>query len=322
MQVSIGPGMFVNEFSELSVRNNIPVTWTALVTRSDKKGAALRLVDRSHELPGEVYPQIACRPIVMQITLDDPVPLAEMDVWKEVLAVPRSERAALYADNSWRDRARNPSLEGWAHRWSKISIEETQTHGAAVGIPLDQLATERNTTPFDLMLDLALSDGITTRFRVVLDNDGDEEIGQLLADDRTLLGLSDAGAHASQLCDACYSTHLLGHWVRERQALTLEAAIWRLTGHPHSAFRIADRGLVREGFYADLVAFDPDRIGSGPPLRVHDLPGGNERLVVESRGIEHTWVNGVAVRTGGEDLPDVAPGRIFGSSATWDPGQR
>jgi hypothetical protein len=85
-----------------------------------------------------------------------------------------------------------------------------------VGIPLDRPATERGTTPFDLMLDLALSDAGTTRYRVVLENEGDDELADLLADKRTLLGLSDAGAHASQLCDACYSTHLLGHWVRER----------------------------------------------------------------------------------------------------------
>ena len=124
------------------------------------------------------------------------------------------------------------------------------------------------------MLDLALEDGMATRFRVVMDNDGDDEIGDLLADKRTLLGLSDAGAHASQLCDACYSTHLLGHWVRERKALTLEDAVWRLTGHPHHAFRIAGRGLVREGFPADLVAFDPDTVGCTPVERVHDQPGG------------------------------------------------
>ena len=107
------------------------------------------------------------------------------------------------------------------------------------------------------MLDLALSDGMATRFRVVLDNDGDGEIADLLADERTLLGLSDAGAHASQLCDACFSTHLLGHWVRDRKAIPLEDAVWRLTGHPHRAFRIPERGLVQEGFHADLVAFDP-----------------------------------------------------------------
>ncbi len=233
VEVSIGPGLWLEQFSELAVQNGIPVTWTALVARADKPGAALRTVERGAALPGEVYPQIACRPIVMQTSLADPSPLGEIDEWKEVLARPREERAALYRDPSWRDRARPTTLAAWSHRWSKVDVEETATHGDVVGIPLDRLAAERGTTPFDLMLDLALSDELMTRFRVVMDNDGDEEIGDLLADKRTLLGLSDAGAHASQLCDACFSTHLLGHWVREREALTLEDAVWRLTGHPH-----------------------------------------------------------------------------------------
>jgi N-acyl-D-amino-acid deacylase len=163
------------------------------------------------------------------------------------------------------------------------------------------------------MLDLALADNMATRFRVVLENDADDEIGALLADKRTLLGLSDAGAHASQLCDACYSTHLLGHWVRERKAITLEDAVWRLTGQPAQAFRIAGRGLVREGYFADLVAFDPTTIGTTPIERVHDQPGGADRLIVRSTGVEHMWVNGVATRRAGEDIPGVAAGRVLRS---------
>ena len=313
LQISIGPGLFVNQFSELAVRYGIPVTWTALVTRADKPGAALRTVERGAALPGEVYPQIACRPIVMQISMTDPTPLAEIDEWKEVLARPRSERAALYRDVAWRDRARPATLAAWSHRWSKIDVEETSAHADVVGIPLDRLAQEKGTTPFDVMLDLALADNMATRFRVVLENDADEETGALLADKRTLLGLSDAGAHASQLCDACYSTHLLGHWVRERKAITLEDAVWRLTGQPAQAFRIAGRGLVREGYFADLVAFDPATIGTTPIERVHDQPGGADRLIVRSTGVEHMWVNGVATRSAGEDIPGVAAGRVLRS---------
>jgi N-acyl-D-aspartate/D-glutamate deacylase len=201
----------------------------------------------------------------------------------------------------------------WSHRWPKVSVEETRTQRAAVGGPLDRVATALSTTPFDLMLDIALSDDMTTRYRIVLENDGDDEVGELLADKRTLLGLSDAGAHASQLCDACYSTHLLGHWVRERKAISLEDAVWRLTGHPHEAFRIADRGLVQDGFYADLVAFDPATVGTTPIERVHDQPGGADRLVVQSTGVEHTWVNGVATRGDGVDLAGAAPGHLLRS---------
>jgi N-acyl-D-aspartate/D-glutamate deacylase len=313
IQVSIGPGLFVDQFSELAVANATPVTWTALVARADKPGAALRTVERGAALPGEVYPQIACRPIVMQIALTDPVPFAEIDVWKEVLAVPRQARSAMYRDEAWRDRARDATLDAWSHRWAKTSVEETVRHGDVVGIPLDELAAARGTNPFDLLLDLALDDDMATRFRIVLENDGDEELADLLADKRTLLGLSDAGAHASQLCDACYSTHLLGHWVRERKALSLEDAVWRLTGHPHQAFRIPERGLLQEGFHADLVAFDPDTVGCTPVERVQDQPGGADRLVVDSTGITHTWVNGVATRVAGTDIPDARPGRLLRS---------
>jgi N-acyl-D-aspartate/D-glutamate deacylase len=321
MQISIGPGLFVNEFSALATRYGIPVTWTALVTRADKPGAALRTARRAAALPGEVYPQVACRPIVMQITMLDPAPLAAIDEWKEVLALPRGERAALYQDAAWRDRARPATLNAWAHRWPKISVQETMAEPATTGIPLDALAAARATTPFDLMLDIALADdalgdsapgnSAPTRFRVVLENDADDEIGALLADKSTLLGLSDAGAHASQLCDACFSTDLLGKWVRDRKAISLEEGVWRLTGHPARAFRIAGRGLVREGFFADLVAFDPATIGAGALERVYDQPGGADRLVARSSGVTHTWVNGVATRRGSQDVPGAAPGQLL-----------
>ncbi len=178
---------------------------------------------------------------------------------------------------------------------------------------MDQLARARDTTPFDLLIDLALSDDMMTRYRVVMDNAGYDELAELLGDKRTLLGLSDAGAHASQLCDACFSTHLLGHWVRERQALSIEDAVWRLSGHPHQAFRLTDRGLVRPGFYADLVAFDADRVGTTPAERVYDQPGGADRLIVGSTGVEWVWINGQPVRAAGQDLPDVTSGRLLRS---------
>ena len=316
LAVSIGPGLFISEFSGMAVRHGIPVTWTALVTRADKPGAALRTVERAAALPGEVYPQIACRPIVMQMTMTDPTPLAAIDEWKEVLALPRAARAGLYGDASWRDRARPASLAGWAQRWPKVSVAETVAAPDAIGVPLDSLAAARGTTPFDLMLDIALADGTApgdpaTRFRVVLENDADDEIAALLADQRTILGLSDAGAHASQLCDACFSTDLLGRWVRDRAAISLEEGVWRLTGHPARAFRVTGRGLVREGYFADLVAFDPATIGAGALERVYDQPGGADRLIARSSGIIHTWVNGTAIRRDGADVAGSAAGRLL-----------
>ena len=105
---------------------------------------------------------------------------------------------------------------------------------------------------------------------------------------------------------------LVGHTpLRDRTAISLEDAVWRLTGHPARAFRIAGRGLVREGYCADLVAFDPATVGTTPVERVHDQPGGADRLVMHSTGVEHMWVNGVAVRRAGQDIPGAAAGRVL-----------
>src|SRR5439155_17102849 len=135
---------------------------------------------------------------------------------------------------------------------------------------LTELAAQRGVDPLDVLVDLSLEEDLATRFRLVLSNDDEAAIGQLLQDDRTLLGLSDAGAHASQLCDACFSTHLLEHWMREKGVLTLEQAVHRLTGHAAGVFRIEGRGRLTPGAHADIVAFDPDAVGVTELERVFD----------------------------------------------------
>jgi N-acyl-D-aspartate/D-glutamate deacylase len=108
-----------------------------------------------------------------------------------------------------------------------------------------------------------------------------------------LLGLGDGGAHLDMLCDSGYPTYVLGTWVREKKVLTLEEAVRRMTSDPADFFGIKDRGRIAPGMAADLVLFDPETVGSaGRPERLHDLPGGGKRMVMRSRGVELTLVNG------------------------------
>jgi N-acyl-D-amino-acid deacylase len=181
---------------------------------------------------------------------------------------------------------------------------------ALVGRDLATLATEGGVHPFDLLCDLSLAEGLQTRFNMILANDDEKELGGLLADPRVLLGLSDAGAHASQLCDACFSTHLLQHWVRETGVLSLEMAIWRLTGHPAEVFRMPRRGRIEAGCAADLVAFDPDRVGVAGVERVWDLPAGGDRLLARSQGIDRVWIGGELTWDDGR-LTERRPGRLL-----------
>src|SRR5262249_14517616 len=140
------------------------------------------------------------------------------------------------------------------------------------------------------------------------------EVAELLVHPGTMLGLSDAGAHASQLCDACFATHLLGHWVREKGTLTLEEAVRMLTSRVADVMGITDRGRIAPGLAADLTVLDPATVGCSALRRVHDLPGGADRLVADAFGIDAVVVNGTVVREGGRDAVKPAgalPGRLL-----------
>ncbi|HLJ62562.1 MAG TPA: amidohydrolase family protein, partial [Stellaceae bacterium] len=136
----------------------------------------------------------------------------------------------------------------------------------------------------------------------------------LVLDRAMVMGLSDAGAHASQLCDACQATYFLGRWVREKKALSLEEAVRMLTSRPAEIFGIKDRGRLVEGWPADIVLFDPERVAAGPLKRIHDLPGGADRLVSYAEGIEAVIVNGQLLRRKGADMLDCTgplPGKLL-----------
>jgi N-acyl-D-aspartate/D-glutamate deacylase len=145
-------------------------------------------------------------------------------------------------------------------------------------------------------------------------NFDEDEVAELLVHPHTMLGLSDAGAHASQLCDACFATHLLGHWVREKGTLTLEQAVRMLTSRVADVMGIQDRGRLASGLAADVTVFDPDTVGCSKLRRVHDLPAGADRLVSDAFGINAVVVNGVVVREGGRDAvkaDGALPGRLL-----------
>jgi N-acyl-D-amino-acid deacylase len=310
--VAFGQELFISELAALSKASGRPVTWTALVGGMSGMDP-VAVLEEARGLGGEVWPQIACRPVVMQVTLTDPMPFGVVRAFQEILAAPPEGRGALYADPAWRERARRDfAASVWGTRWNLISVQETARHASLRDGPsLAEIAADRQADPLDVMVDLALEDDLTTRFRVVLGNEDESQVASLLQQPDTLLGLSDAGAHASQLCDACYSTHLLGYWVREQGCLSLEQAVWRLTGHPAEVFRVRGRGRIAPGYAADLVAFDPDRVGVEGLERVWDLPAGADRLIARSRGVHSMWVNGERTRADGTEIDGVRPGRLL-----------
>jgi N-acyl-D-amino-acid deacylase len=309
--ITRGPSFDLPELSRLSLTTGRPVTWTALVSEA----SSFDLLEQQQALGGNVWPQVSCRPIVMLLTLSDPGALARAPAFAEILAQARDQRPVLYRDAAWRDRIRADFARLFGGRYDRVFVQETEAHLDLKGRSIADIAAERAADPLDTWVDLALAEDLRTRFRVVIANDNEPRLGRLLSDDRTLLGLSDAGAHASQLCDAVFSTFLLEHWVRELGVLSLEKAVWRLSSHPAEVFGLERRGRIAPGYAADLVAFDADTVGPEPAERVFDLPGGADRLVAASHGVEGVWVNGVASRLDGKDLPGVRAGTLIRHSS-------
>lgn len=311
IEATWGPDLFVDEFAALAKAIDRPVSWAAIMATRRQPDYAPDVVRRTKAAGGFVRPQIAGRAIVVQIMLTDPGPFGNVPSFVEVLALPHAERAARYRDGEWRRRAEREITNSWGDIVDRARVSESERHEALVwGATLGELAKSRGTTAFSLMIDLALEEDLATRFHVPMTNDNDEQIGEMLNDDHLLLGLSDAGAHTSQLCDADFATWLLQHWWRETKTISLERAVWRLTGQPAEFLGLKGRGRVAAGAIADVVVLDPRTVGTTALERIHDLPAGADRLVARSRGIEHVFVAGQAIRSGGRDLPGVSPGRL------------
>jgi len=286
------------DFYALQPRIGRPFTWPLFAAPDDKHRPQLGLHERSLSSDVRVWPQVTPRPLTMQFTLADAYNLNVGRVFGELLGRSREERIAAYRDPAWRARAA-ADLERaeMKPRWETFEVSESQRFADLEGRRVADLARERDCSPLDVMCELAVAEDLKTRFRAYIANDDIEAVRDLLTHDRVVLGLSDAGAHVDQLCDAPLYTDLLGKWVRERQLMPLEKAVRKLSGEAADLFGFVRRGYLREGYWADVCVFDPRTVDPGPLRRVRDFPAGAERLTAEEpRGVRHVLVNGTPIR--------------------------
>jgi N-acyl-D-aspartate/D-glutamate deacylase len=291
-----------DEMFDLQREIGRPFTWTALLTR---KGlpyheGVIAAHDAARANGVEVWPQVSCRPLVFQMNLIEPFALNTRPSFTKLMDVSLDERIKAYRDPAWRAKAWEEATgPGIPVGWDTMSVAESK-RPELVGLKVAEYAADQGITPLDAMIEIGLKDDLETRFWSVLANDDDAAIAWLLPRDGVLFGLADSGAHVSQLCDACFSTDLLGNWVRDRQVMPLERAIHKLTQEPASVYGLSDRGVIAAGRAADIAVFDPATVAPGPLRRVHDFPADGERLTADQPvGMSHILVNGVVVRGDG-----------------------
>jgi N-acyl-D-amino-acid deacylase len=294
------------------------VTFLALFDRDDIPEAVRETLKKAAPLMTRgARPQTSPLPLTRDINMRNPFSFAAFPSWNRVFVdKSKSAQAAVYRDPAFRTQFReeleNPMAFG---NWARITVHEVRSPAlkAFEGRTVADIAREQGKDGVDAFLDLTLADDLDLEFTMASFNTRVDRMTEILRDPRVLVALGDGGAHVDMLCDAGYPTYLLGTWVRERGALTLEEGVRRLTSDPAEVFGVRDRGRLAPGLAADLAIFDSTRVGStNRGERRFDLPGGAKRMVMPSRGVEYTVVNGAVTWADGT-LTGAAAGQLLRS---------
>ena len=310
---------YFERLSALALETGVPITYGVGSSRHEPEGWRdwIDLMDSTAEQGGRMFAQVHARAFNVMISFKTRLPFDGLPSWRELRAQPLDAQAAALRDPATRARlvaaayseeygeavgaeARKPDFD-----WTYVMKDALGPHTS-----LADLAKQRGVDPVELMIDLALESDFDCWFVQAFANELPEQVLALMKHPRSVVTFSDSGAHVSQISDASIPTHVLGHWVRATQRLTLEEGVRMLTLEPASAFGFHDRGLLREGLVADLVVFDPERVGPQLPEVVYDLPGGARRLLQRATGIAASVVAGQVLMRDGQHT-GALPGRIL-----------
>ena len=303
---------------KLTVESGRPLTFGMFSTRIAPEvwRPFYEVANEAARAGGRIFVQAHSRHLSTLMSFKTHTPFDAWEGWRELRAKPLDEQKALLRDPAWKRRLvevanrpyEGPAIVGaearppeWDWVWLVNDIGDEER--------MDEVARRRGVDPVTAMIDIALERDFDVFFRQPLANEDQDHVLEMMRHPRSVVTFSDSGAHVAQIMDSSLQTHLISHWVREKQAFTLEEAVRLVTYDTATAWGLHDRGLVREGMNADLLVFDPATLSPLMPEVVHDLPAGAKRLVQKSRGILATIVNGEVLLEDG--VPTGAlPGRL------------
>ena len=304
---------------DLAVETGRPITFGVFSRRGvpDAWRQYLALLDETAAAGGRMFAQVHSRSLSALLSFKTQMPFDRLPLWKELRALPLDEQKRKLRDPALRPklieaaggrsdrRAVGTEAKDADYDWLLVFDSVYGPHRTVA-----EVARERGQHPAETMIDLALEKDMDAFFLQPVANENQDWALELMRHPRAVTTFSDSGAHVSQLMDSSLQTHLLSHWVREKQAFTLEEAVRMLTLVPASLWGFADRGLIREGMAADFVVFDPDTIAALMPEVVDDLPAGARRLTQKTRGIAATVVNGEVLLRDGKHT-GALPGQLL-----------
>jgi len=308
---------FLARLREVALAYKRPIMFGVLATKQgdDPTGWAYqtRYIDETVAAGGRMFGQGTTRSINAIFSLKSYLPFDVLPAWRKVRDLPMDEQKRRLADPEVRRelvaaeermKPRDNVFQGGGAATTDPRKPDYSNLYALNGVDWDdptveQLAKARGKHPVEVMIDLSLANENQVYVQPLVNETPDDVLG-ILKHDRTLATFSDSGAHVAQEMGSSLQTHLLSYWVRKRRAFTLEEAVKKITRDNAVAWDMTDRGLVREGFRADLNLFEEERIRPSLPTVERDLPGGARRLVQKAEGIKATLVNGAVAFENGE----------------------
>ncbi len=311
--------------SDMSKAANRPLNWNVLVpnaARAEYAWTALGAGDYAAERGGRVLALTVPDTMKTFLSFKSGFVLDALPGWAKTMALAPEEKMKALSDPDERKRlsegAASPEagmLRGLAN-WANMEVNQTfapENEGLA-GRTVGDIAAERGQEPFDTLCDIVVADGLATVICPPVAGNDDESWNlrrDIWRDPRAIVGASDAGAHLDMLSTFNYSTAML-RACREHDLMPLEEAVSLLTDRQARLYGIKERGRIEDGWHADLVVFDAEKIAPGPIVWRDDLPAGAGRLYGEAEGIAHVIVNGVEIVRDGE-LTGATPGTLLRS---------
>ena len=303
----------------MAAETGVPITMGLLALRP-LGWTLLEIMDEIGAAGGRMFGQTHCRGINVLLSFLTRLPFDVLPEWVDLRARPHDEQLRQLRDPARREQLAAIAMAGDYSRWRGVGAMPRKPdfdrirvyrHGLPPNPTIAEVAAERSVSPAMAMIELAVETGLAQLFiQPSLYPQDEEVLLDAMRHPRTVMTFSDSGAHLSQIADSSIHTHLLGHWVRDRQEFSLEEAVRMITLAPAQAWGFADRGLLREGLAADICVFDPTTVGPAVPEIVHDLPAGAPRLSQRAVGFAAVLVNGrVTIRDGAHT--DAAPGRLL-----------
>lgn len=295
----------IEMMGDLSRRYGIPTTLSPLFHNAAMPSGPLQVlgaVERECARGARVWPQVQTRPIDISWTLEQrSIMFLVIPGWWSVLSMPsKADKLAALKDHGTRAQLIGgldtlAAMPGSRLNAANFVIREValESNRDLVGRTLGDVATERNSTPAETLIDLAVEEDLGTWFvRADIGHVDAQAVGELLAHPYVHVGASDAGAHVGSFSTYGDTGHLFSKFVRETGAMRFEEAVKRITSDPAGIWGIPDRGALREGYAADVVVLDRATIDRGPEIASEDFPGDGHRWIRHSVGVEHVVVNG------------------------------